>query len=76
MIRMADTIGFLDPLPPVDPLQGMQPPFAVDLHDVVGSETVEVFPTIFEAARFASRLHRRRYRGQRIEITDQRGRVA
>ena len=64
-----------DGWPPIDRTQGFIPPFAVDLWDAGSSETLTVWPTITEAAQFASWLHRRAWRGQRVEITDQNGRT-
>lgn len=65
--------GLPDRLPVIDPTHGFRPPFAVDLFELGSSETLEVFQTIPEAARFASRLvNRHRYaRGFSVEMTDQ-----
>jgi len=60
-----------DGWPAIDPDHGFRPPFAVDRIDLGQYETVEVFPTLLQAARCASWCNRRLWSGVIVEINDQ-----
>lgn len=60
-----------DGWPALDLDHGFRPTFAVYRMDLGQYEMVDVFPTLLQAARFASLCHRNRCRGQNIKINDQ-----